>query len=195
MSDVSEREVAVMDVIQAIKERRSIRKFKKEMQVSDEALHEILEAARFAPSWANTQVCEYIVVRDQATRDALSELLSPRNPSKEAVRTAPIVLAACGKKGSSGFYKGQPSTILGDWLMFDVALSLATLNLAAHAKGLSMVHVGFFDIPKAAALLAVPEEVQVVELLPLGYADEAPAAPKRREVSDFLHYEKFGNKE
>jgi nitroreductase len=184
-------EVYVMDIIDAIRERRSVRKFKKEAPVTDEVLREIMDAARFAPSWANTQVWEIIVVRDQASKDALSELLSPTNPSREAVKTAPVVLAACGKKGVSGFYRGQSSTVLGEWLMFDVALFLATLNLAAHAKGLSMVHVGFFDILKASAMLAVPDEVQLVELLPLGYADETPRPPKRREAADFLHFEKF----
>lgn len=182
-----------MDVLEALKERRSIRKFKKD-HVPDEVLEEILEATRYAPSWANTQVGEYIIVKEQSSKDALAETLSPANPSISAVKEAPIVLVACGKKGVSGFYKGAPSTVLGDWLLFDVALSVATLNLAAHAKGLGMVHIGAFDIPKAASILGVPEDIQVVEILPLGYPDQSPKAPKRKEIKEFIHYEKYGNK-
>lgn len=182
-----------MDIIKAIKERRSIRKFKKD-PVPDEIINEIFELMRFSPSWANTQVWEYIIVRNPEVKEALSLTLSPKNPSTNAVKEAPVVLVACAKKKVSGFYKGESITTLGDWLMFDVALSIATLNLAASAKGLGLVNIGAFDIPKATVLLGVPENIQVVEILPIGYPDESPPAPKRKEVKDFLHFEKFENK-
>jgi len=179
-----------MEVIEAIKTRRSIRKFR-DAQIPQEVLDEIFEAARYAPSWANTQVWELIVIKEQATKDALSLHLSPGNPARNAVKEAPVVLVVCGRKGISGFYKGSQSTTLGDWLIFDTALISATLNLAAHAKGLGTVHVGFLDIPKVSSLLSVPDDVQVVEILPLGYPDQSPSAPKRREAQDFIHLEKY----
>ncbi|MHC9541369.1 MAG: nitroreductase family protein [Vulcanimicrobiota bacterium] len=179
-----------MEIIEAIKTRRSIRKFK-DTEIPREVLDEIFEAARYAPSWANTQVWEFIVIKEQDTKDAISELLSPGNPARNAVKEAPVVLVVCGRKGISGFYKGSQSTILGDWLVFDAALISATLNLAAHAKGLGTVHVGFFDIPKVSSLLSVPDDVQVVEILPLGYPDQSPLAPKRREARDFVHFDKY----
>ncbi|MDQ7823961.1 MAG: nitroreductase family protein [Candidatus Eremiobacteraeota bacterium] len=179
-----------MDVIDAIKTRRSIRKFKSD-PVKRELLEEALESARYSPSWANTQVWEIIVVEDQKIKEALSETLPPGNPSKNSVKEAPVVLAACGKKGASGFYKGAQSTVLGDWLMFDVALFLSTLNLALHAKGLGMVHVGLFDIPEASEILGIPDSVQLVELLPVGFPDQAPSAPKRRESSEFTHWGRY----
>ncbi len=179
-----------MEIIEAIKTRRSIRKFK-DMTIPQEVQDEIFEAARFAPSWANTQVWEFIVIKEQATKDALAENLSPGNPARDAVKEAPIVLVVCGKKGISGFYKGSQSTTLGDWLVFDAGLISATLNLAAHAKGLGTVHVGAFNIPKVAVLLSVPDDVQVVEILPLGYPDQSPSAPRRREARDFIHLEKY----
>lgn len=182
-----------MTIIEALKERRSIRRFKND-PVAEGTLMELLDAARYSPSWANTQVWEFIIVRDQATKDALSGTLSPGNPSTEAVKNAPVVLVACGKKGVSGHYRGAVSTELGDWLMFDLALCIATLNMAAHEKGLGMVHIGAFDMSKVAGLLGVPGDVQVVEILPLGYPDQAPKAPGRKEIKDFIHYEKYGGK-
>jgi len=53
-----------MDIIKVIKERRSIRKYKKDA-VPDEIVADIIDAARVAPSWANTQVCQYIVIKNQ----------------------------------------------------------------------------------------------------------------------------------
>jgi nitroreductase len=180
-----------MNINEALKERRSIRKFRKDL-IPEEILEEVLDTARYAPSWANTQVWEFIVIKEQSTKDALAGTLSPANPSTSAVKEAPVVLVACGKKGVSGFYKGQQSTVIGDWLMFDVALCIATLNLAAHDKGLGMVHVGAFDIPGAASILGVPDDVQVVEILPLGYPDQSPKAPRRKETKEFVHYESYG---
>jgi len=179
-----------MEIMEAIRTRRSIRKFKDE-KIAQEVLDEIFEAARYAPSWANTQSWEFILVRDQATKSAISELLSQGNPARSAVKEAPVLVVVCGRKGVSGFYKGSQSTTLGDWLTFDAGLVSATLNLAAHAKGLGTVHVGFFDIPAVTSLLSVPDDVQVVEILPLGYPDQSPSAPRRREAREFIHIEKY----
>lgn len=179
-----------MEVIQALKERRSIRKFRED-GVSDEVLRELFETVRFSPSWANTQVWEFVVVRDAEVKGLLAETLPPGNPSKGAIEKAPVVIAACARRGASGFYRGQQTTSLGDWLLFDMGIALHQLNLAAHALGLGMVHVGLFSQEKAAELLGVPEGFQLVELLPLGYPESAPPTPKRRESAEFLHYEKF----
>ncbi|MEM1981802.1 MAG: nitroreductase family protein [Candidatus Hadarchaeales archaeon] len=182
-----------MDVLKAIKERRSIRKYLPK-EVEEEKLRELLEAARWAPSWANTQCWEFIVVKEPSTKEKLSETLPPGNPAREAVRTAPVVLVACGRTGVSGFYKGKPVTDKGDFYLFDVALALQNLCLAAHALGLGTVHVGYFDSVAVERLLGVPEGVRVVELVPIGYPAEEPKAPRRKELSEFVYWEKYGQR-
>ncbi|RLI37892.1 nitroreductase, partial [Candidatus Bathyarchaeota archaeon] len=147
------------------------------------------------PSWANTQCWEVVVVRDPERKKALSELLVPeRNPAKNAVATAPVVLAVCGRKGVSGFYKGQPVTEKGDWLMFDVALAVQNICLAAHALGLGTVIVGALDHAKASELLGLPEDMELVVLIPLGKPAHEPKAPPRKELSEFVHLERYGQK-
>ncbi|MEM2266254.1 MAG: nitroreductase family protein, partial [Candidatus Hadarchaeales archaeon] len=116
------------------------------------------------------------------------------NPAREAVRTAPVVLVACGRTGVSGFYKGKPVTDKGDFYLFDVALALQNLCLAAHALGLGTVHVGYFDSVAVERLLGVPEGVRVVELVPIGYPAEEPKAPRRKELSEFVYWEKYGQR-
>ena len=160
-----------MDVITALKERRSIRKYKPDA-ITDMDLEEVLEAVRWAPSWANTQCWELIVVKDSDTKKKLSETMPSGNPACSALREAPIVIVACAQVGKSGYFKGKPATDKGDWCMFDVALAMHSLTLAAHARGLGTVHVGFFDAKEVARLLEVPEDVTVVEMTPLGYPDE-----------------------
>ncbi|MCJ7654149.1 MAG: nitroreductase family protein [Dehalococcoidia bacterium] len=190
-----------MDVMQAIKGRRSIRKYRNE-PVPEEALQTVLEAARWAPSWANTQCWRLIVVRDKETKLKLADILKgirpgKSNPATEAVRNAPVVIAACAERGLSGLYKDEsgqslPATDKGDWwLMFDVALAVQNMSLAAYVLGLGTVHTGLLDAVEAARILDVPENVIVVELLPLGWPDEEPAARPRKEINEFVFFEKY----
>ena len=180
----------LMDVIEAITTRRSIRKYKPD-PVDEEKLEIVLEAARWAPSWANTQCWEFIVVKDPETKEKLAGTLLLGNPATEAMKIAPIVIVACARLGISGFKRGASVTDKGDFFMFDTALALHNLSLAAHAQGLGTVHVGAFDAKKAAEILGVPNGVCVVELMPLGYPLEIPKAPPRKELKDFVHFEKY----
>jgi nitroreductase len=190
-----------MDVTQAIKGRRSIRKYRAET-VPEEALQTVLEAARWAPSWSNTQCWRLIVVRNNETKSKLADILigvrpGKANPATEAVRSAPVVIAACAERGVSGLRKDEsgqnvPATDKGDgWLMFDVALAMQNMSLAAHALGLGTVHTGSLDAAEAASILGVPDNVVVVELMPLGWPDEEPAARPRKEIGEFVFFEKY----
>ena len=180
-----------MDVFEAIRERRSIRKYKPD-PISEEQLNTVLEAARWAPSWANTQCWNLVVVRDPQLKERLANALSPTNPTIAAVKEAPILIVACAKMGKSGYKKGEAVTDKGDWYMFDVALAMQNLSLAAYGLGLGTVHVGLFDAPKVAEILDVPEDTAVVELMPLGYPAEQAVAPRRKELAEFIFFEKFG---
>lgn len=179
-----------MDVMQAIKERRSIRKYRTE-PVTEEALQAVLEAARWAPSWANTQCWRFVVVRKPDTKVRIGEALAPGNSAAEAVRNAPVVIVACAELGKSGFYKGQAATDKGDWFMFDVALAMQNLVLAAHEMGLGTVHVGLFDARKVEDILQVPQGVRVVELTPLGYPEGEGRTPVRKELAEIVFHERY----
>jgi nitroreductase len=178
------------DLMDIIKARRSIRKYE-EKAVPDEHLNKVLESIRWAPSWANTQCWEVIVVKDPASKERLQEIIPEMNPARKSIGQAPIVLVICGKRESSGYYKGQAITKLGDWFMFDLGIAAQTLCLTAHDLGLGTVIAGVFDHNKAAEIFGVPEGYEVVAMTPLGYPAKGSAAPKRREISEFVHYEKF----
>ncbi len=187
-----------MDVLEAIKTRRSIRKYKTD-PVDDKTVEILLEAARLAPSWANTQCWKFIVIRDNATKLKIAETIADNptlgsNPSLNAIKTAPVVIVACAEKGVSGGFQGKPSTDKGDWCMFDVALAMQNLVLAATSLGLGTVHVGLFDARKVEALLGVPEKYCVVEMTPIGYPEFQPNPRPRKELAEIVFHEKFGQK-
>lgn len=175
-----------MELFECLEKRRSIRKFEKK-RFNEEVLFELLYAATLAPSWANTQVWEFVVVDDESLKEKLSETLTPGNPAKNAVKDAPYVVAFCGKKGVSGYFQGKPSTSLGDWLMFDVALSVQNFCLSATDKGLGTVIVGAFNIEKASEILGIPEDYQLVCLVPVGIPAKEGKKTPRNSPRDKLH--------
>ena len=178
------------DLMNIIKGRRSIRKYE-DKEVPDDLLNQILESVQWAPSWANTQCWEVIVVKDQGIKETLAEVLPKTNPARKHFTEAPVILVLCGKLGSAGYYKGQVTTKFGDWFLFDLGLAAQNLCLTAHDLGLGTVITGLFDQVKAGEILGVPEGYELVSLIPVGYPGHESKAPKRREISDFTHYDKF----
>jgi nitroreductase len=179
-----------MDLMEAIKSRRSIRKYKVD-PVPEDALRKVMEGLRWAPSWANTQCWEVIVVKDPKIKSELATTLNKMNSAFSSITDAPIVLVLCGKKGVSGFYRSQAATAKGDWLMFDTGLAMQNLCLAAHSLGLGTVIIGLFDHRKAEEILGVPQNVEVVAITPLGYPAVEGITPKRKEVSEFVFQDKY----
>lgn len=181
-----------MDLLKVIYERRSIRKYKSD-NVPEEILMEILNAARFAPSWANTQVCRYIIVKDRDIKERLKETLSPTNPARDAFTQAPIIICQVAQRGISGFRKGEPATNKGDWYMFDAGIAMEHIVLAAWNFGLGTVHVGSFDAEKAEKILNIPQGFSIVEMTPLGYFDEPPKPTTRKPLEELIFLNSFGN--
>jgi nitroreductase len=178
------------ELMNTIQNRRSIRRYQ-EKTVSDEILNKLLEAARWAPSWANTQCWHFVVVKDSEIKKKIQESVSPRNPSSLAIVNAPVLLVVCGQLKRSGYYNGEYPTKFGDWFMYDLGLATQNLCLAAHDSGLATVIVGLFDQDKVGEIIKLPAEHEVLVLIPLGYPDHEPSPPNRRELQEFVHYDSF----
>jgi nitroreductase len=189
-----------MDLFEAIKTRRSIRKYKPD-PVSDEDIQKVLEAAHWAPSWANTQCWRFIVVRDPDIKSQVAGTLMKvqfsddllKNAATNAIKQAPVLIVACAQKGIAGYNRdGNPVTDKDDWLLFDVALSIQNLTLAARALGMGTVIIGGFDADKTAEILDVPDGYTVVTMTPLGYPDHTGQAPPRKALTDIIYRDKYG---
>ena len=188
-----------MEVLEAIKTRRSIRKYKT-TPVDDNTLELVLEAARWAPSWKNTQCWRFIVVRDNDLKNKLADTLiadptaGDRNRSDSAIREAPVVIVVCAEPGKSGYMQGEQATEKGDWwYLFDVALAMQNLMLVARSLGLGTVCVGLVDTKQAASILKVPDGLRVVAMTPLGYPDQEPKVRPRKELSEIVFYDSYGS--
>lgn len=179
-----------MDVMEAIRSRRSIRKFQ-DTPVEEEKLRAVLEAARLAPSWANLQCWRFVVVKDAAVRAKISELsyveafFAPKgyktNPALKALAEAPVVIVACGDPAQSGDLGEQY------YYLTDVGIAAENLMLAAHAQGLGTVFVGVFDEMQLRELLEIPPQVRIVGLFPLGYpAGETKGGPPRKPLEEIV---------
>ncbi len=177
----------IMDVI---KGRRSVRNYQ-EKKIPEEALNQILEAVQWSPSWANTQCWEIVVLKDAAVKDKIKEILPKTNPGTKHFAEASVVLAVCGKLEKSGYYSGKVTTKFGDWFMFDLGIATQSLCLMAHELGIGTVIMGLFDHGKVAEALGVPDGYELVSLIPMGYPTKESSGPKRREVGEFTHYDRF----
>ena len=89
-------------------------------------------------------------------------------------------------------YKGSAPIKFGDWFMFDLGIMCQTICLAAHAVSLGTVVVGLFDHERAGEIVGLPADHEVVALIPMGYSDQQPSPPKRKEMAEFCHHNIFG---
>lgn len=178
-----------MTAKECIMGRRSIRRFQ-DKPVSHELLAEIVEMASYAPSWKHTQTVRYIAVEGGLKNRIAQECTEAYPPNGKIMDSAAALIAVTVIKGRCGFERdGSYSTPRKDtWQMFDAGAASEAFCLAAYEKGVGSVIMGIFDEAKAASLLELPENRELVALIPIGYPDEAPAAPKRKPVEELLTY-------
>lgn len=179
-----------MNAKDCIRDRRSIRKFK-DQPIDHTLLSEIVETASYAPSWKHTQIARYIAVEGELKDKIAAECTSAYPKNGEIIAKAPMLIAVTFIKGRSGFERdGSFSTSKGsDWQVFDAGIAAQTFCLAAFDKGIGSVIMGIFDEAKAASLLNLPEDRILAALVPVGYPDEEPAAPRRKPVEDLLSFQ------
>ncbi len=192
-----------MDVFDAIKNRRSIRHYKPDA-LDEKDVQCVLEAAHWAPSWGNNQCWRFIVVRDVAMKSKIADTLAKikidnewvENAAAQSIKQAPVLIVICAEKGQAGFsLDGTVSTDKGRyWFMFDTALAVENLTLAAHASGLGTVIVGSFDSIEVEHLLGVPDGFTVVTMTPLGIPSQPGQVSPRKQLKEVLFQEKFGKK-
>ena len=180
----------MVDLLDTIKKRRSIRRFNSD-PVEKQKVDALLESIRWAPSWANTQCWEIILVEDADIKNRLRDTLPPTNPARKAMVEAPLIFVVCGATQKAGYYKGEVTTKFGDWFMFDLGLATQNLCLMAHSLGLGSVIVGLFDHDKVRDILGIPKDYEVVVMVPIGYPSMDAKPPARRDVNEFVHRDGF----
>jgi nitroreductase len=207
-----------MDVSEAIKKRRSIRKFKPDL-IPEEKIRLLLESARLAPSGTNTQPWRFIVVKDDDTKKKLQEAAH----NQGHVKSASVIIVCCADLKAfkefperveelieSGalpertremfipYLKKGMDTVTKDALMIaaaaNVAIAVEHIVLQAVEIGLGTCWVRWYEDNEVKEILDIPEHVEVMALLPVGVPDEEPSSRPRLSLDKIVYSEKFGEK-
>jgi nitroreductase len=181
-------EIVINSVLTAIRDRRSSSGFKS-TPVDEEKLNAILEAGRWAPSWANTQPWRFIIIKDEGIKKRMSAAVSTF--FKLSIRDAPICVAVCVNPKKDSFH-----------FIEDGATATQNMALAAQSIGLSTSWIGVFSLrneknsseKKLKEILSVPKEWRLISILPLGIP-ELKETSTRKEFSTILDFNRFVIKE
>lgn len=174
-----------MEFFEVIRERRSIRRYK-DLPVAPEAIEQILNAARLAPSWHNQQCWRFLVLTSAAAREKLLDVVLDANPGKRGLHQAPVLIVICGCPGESGTREGK------EYYMADAAIAFEHLCLAAKALGLGTCWIGGFDEGALRKILNIPESVRIVGITPLGHPDQEPSPRPRKSLAEIAFLEEWG---
>lgn len=170
-----------MDVFEAVKTRRSIRKYA-DKPVEKDKLLKILEAARLSPSASNNQPWHFVVISDKA----IVESLLPAYTREWFVK-APVVIVACSYPDEAWSRMDGES-----YWKVDSAIAVENMVLVAHEAGLGTCWVAAFDESKVKDALGIPKEVRIIAMLPLGYpAEQKGEVTDRKALDEIIHYEQW----
>ncbi|UCD30471.1 MAG: nitroreductase family protein [Planctomycetota bacterium] len=152
-----------MDVMQAIKTRRSVRAYSSK-PIPTDVMQRMRQALRYAPSACNIQPWHFILVTDSDLRRKVAQA----SRDQMWMADAPVIVVACAYPEHAYKYMGG----YGNSADLDAAIALDHLTLAAVVEGLGTCWIGAFSEPQVKKLLKVPEQVKIVAMTPLGYPAE-----------------------
>ena len=173
------------ETLALMKGRRSIRRYSDE-PVPEELLAQVLEAGRWAPSASNRQPWKFIVIREQAVRQAVAEHAAYFFIKWAHVAEAPVIIALCGESGNR---------VYRQFLHEDIGLAGGQMMLQAAALGLGTCWVGGLDREAIATVLQLPSQIELVGLLTLGFPEEEPAPPARKTLAEIVYHNTYGNRQ
>jgi nitroreductase len=197
------------NLLEVIQHRRSARLYKTG-KVTDRQLDTILEAARWAPSGANTQPWEFIVTRDRKKMKRVREIYAKewndrkredpvhyKGIKKDYVGDVSVLVLACGDERTKQVYltTRQPAD-REKLFQASVANAVEQMMLAAASMNLGTVWVSVREEvePELRELFQVPDELRLLWVIPIGHARSWPKAKRRRPITAFTHYEVYDRK-
>lgn len=168
-----------MDFSELIKARSSVRAYKAD-PVEDEKLQQVLEAARLAPTAANRQSFQIIVVKTAGREEELGRVYG-----RDWFVQAPLVVCACGLPAKNWVRSDGKN-----YNDVDVAIVMDHLILAAADLGLGTCWIAAFDPDAAREVLRLPEGVEPIAFTPLGYPADTARPKKRKPLEELVRFDR-----
>lgn len=170
-----------MEFSEVISKRRSVRHFNTKLEVSDDDVRALLEAAVAAPSAGNIQPWRFTVVRTLAARERLSAALSQRWAT-----AAPVVIVVSVDPRPCAARYGDRGEYL--YSLQDTAAAVENMLLAAVDRGLGACWIGAFSEDSVREAVGLQRPVTPVAIVPVGYSAESAGRPTRRPLSELTTY-------
>lgn len=195
------------EFLELVKTRRSIRRLKAD-PIPDEYVEKILETVRWAPSGANTQPWELVVLRDLEIKNKFLDVVSARI-DVESLRNAPVLIVVCGDTRTRVLYPSGrnlsliPKIMLGEdhaelkenVLTSSLSNAFLYILLAATSLGLGTRYITSTANPdvqrEIKQLLKIPPYLVIYDTVALGYPESEPRPKTLRPLEDIVHYERF----
>ena len=168
-----------MDVIEAIRQRRSTRSFSSRM-VPDEMLRELVRAGALAPSASNLQAWQFFFLTDPELVKKV-DLFSPGLSGHP-----PVILAICSDMGYAAVH-GSPNSERYGCIM-DAAMAAENIMLKAADLGLGTCAIKSYNDAAVRKLLKLPEDYRIELLISLGYPEGEPRPRRLRPMEEILHF-------
>jgi len=170
-----------LNLLEAIKTRRSIRRYKS-IIIPDDVIHQLIDAARHAPSADNIQPWEFIIVKDKRVKEQLAKT----HAWSGFVNGAPVCVVVLGNEEASPSY-----------FAIDATCATENLLLAANALNLGACWVAVYDPNNTSserhvrAALNVPKHLRIIAMVPIGYPDELVMPRNLREIDKIIHTDRY----
>jgi len=174
-----------MDLIEAIVQRRSVRKYKSQ-EVAWFKIAQIIEAGTFAPSSGNSQDWRFIVVRDKGAIANLATI----SFGQHWMETAPVLIVVCSD--TRNLKRLYDSRGVDFYSVQNCAACVQNMLLVAHSIGLGSCWVGSFDDTKVSESLGLEEFIKPQAILTFGYSDEVPKQPLKTSLETVVYFEGWG---
>ena len=179
-----------MNAKECITQRRSCRRYK-DRPVGRAVIRQIVDLARFAPSWKNTQPARYVVIDDAALKNDIAQTcVRGLVFNTNTITRAAALAVVCYELGCSGRNPdGTLMTADGEkWEMFDAGLATQTFCLAAREYGVGSCIIGVMDEEEIAKKIGLPPTQKVACLVALGYPEQWKDGPPRLGCDELLSF-------
>ncbi len=170
-----------MDFLQLARQRYSVRAYRPD-PVEDDKLEQVLEAARLAPTAANRQPFQLLIVHTAGREAELATIYH-----RPWFVQAPLIICICAAP-TQGWTRSSDGV---NYTIVDAAIAFDHLTLAAASLDLGTCWIGAFNAVNARKVLELPVEVDPIALTPLGYPADTPCPKVRKPLAELVRYERW----